>query len=605
MSWLEQLVQTYEESEEIVGKFGLDGMKSVLPPVGHILGDAQIEIVLNGEGELISVEVLPKEKQQTLLPCTLDSASRTSTTAPPHPLHDKLFYIARDCGNFVPRKEKKAKKGKKGEEKASPHERYVALLAAWEQSPYADPKIHAVYRYVTEHDVIGELIAKGILYKDAQGRMMEKWEGKQKEKPPIFKAGSKSPLESVVRCRVELDGDPCPELWKDARLQKKYQQFFQQCFSHMKEGLCYATGKQLLVTDKHGRGIRTTGDTTKLISSNDGDGFTFRGRFAEAGECISLGYETSQKALNTLGWLMREQGYSVGSRAFLAWGRVALPSVFDSTEQFVRRRRQKGSPLPLTMRAWAESFAKALKGYRFAFQRAEKSQVNVMVLDAATKGRLAICYYDEMAGEDFLERIEKWHTVGRWWQRDCDETAKKDKSWYPAYYGIPDPKKLIAACRGEKISDKQLDMEIHRAGRAAADRYGAHGLPARHKAGGVRSPAGVGASSSGTCLLHRMQASQSAKGGIHRGIGQGKDGARVPVRQAARRSGPDGTRDVQAGGAGQSHDECDALHEPLCFAAGIDMDGGADEAPAVPREAGKIRRKGKASDRRDPPYVCG
>ena len=103
MSWLEQLVQTYEESEEIVGKFGLDGMKSVLPPVGHILGDAQIEIVLNGEGELISVEVLPKEKQQTLLPCTLDSASRTSTTAPPHPLHDKLFYIARDCGNFVPR----------------------------------------------------------------------------------------------------------------------------------------------------------------------------------------------------------------------------------------------------------------------------------------------------------------------------------------------------------------------------------------------------------------------------------------------------------------------------------------------------------------------
>lgn len=462
MSWLEQLVQTYEESEEIVGKFGLDGMKSVLPPVGHILGDAQIEIVLNGEGELISVEVLPKEKQQTLLPCTLDSASRTSTTAPPHPLHDKLFYIARDCGNFVPRKEKKAKKGKKGEEKASPHERYVALLAAWEQSPYADPKIHAVYRYVTEHDVIGELIAKGILYKDAQGRMMEKWAGKQKEKPPIFKAGSKSPLESVVRFRVELDGDPCPELWKDARLQKKYQQFFQQCFSHMKEGLCYATGKQLLVTDKHGRGIRTPGDTTKLISSNDGDGFTFRGRFAEAGECISLGYETSQKALNTLGWLMREQGYSVGSRAFLAWGRVALPSVFDSTEQFVRRRRQKGSSLPLTMRAWAESFAKALKGYRFAFQRAEKSQVNVMVLDAATKGRLAICYYDEMAGEDFLERIEKWHTVGRWWQRDCDETAKKDKSWYPAYYGIPDPKKLIAACRGEKISDKQLDMEMHR-----------------------------------------------------------------------------------------------------------------------------------------------
>ena len=60
MSWLEQLVQTYDENERFAGKFGIDGMKSVLPPVGHILGNAQIEIALNGEGELTSVEVLPK-----------------------------------------------------------------------------------------------------------------------------------------------------------------------------------------------------------------------------------------------------------------------------------------------------------------------------------------------------------------------------------------------------------------------------------------------------------------------------------------------------------------------------------------------------------------
>lgn len=461
MSWLEQLVQTYDENERFAGKFGLDGINSVLPPVGHILGNAQIEIALNETGELTNVEVLPKEQQQTLLPCTPDSASRTSTTAPPHPLHDKLPYIARDYEKFVPAKEKAGKK----ETKESPHEKYVALLGAWDRSPYSDTKVHAVYRYITEHDVIGELLDKGILYKDDQGRIMEKWTDKKKEKPPIFKASSESPLKSLVRFRVDLDGDPCPELWKDRELQKKYQLFFQECFSHMEKGLCYATGKQLFVTDKHGREIRHQGDTAKLISSNDEDGLTFRGRFEKAEECISLGYETSQKVLNTLGWLIREQGYSVGSRAFLAWGRLALPSAFDSTERLVRRRRQTSSPLPMTMQAWAESFKEALKGYRFDFRRAEKSQVNVMVLDAATTGRLAICYYDEMAGEDFLERIEKWHTVGRWWQRDCDKAAKdakKGKSWYPAYYGIPSPKKLIAAYRGEKISNSQLDMEMHR-----------------------------------------------------------------------------------------------------------------------------------------------
>ena len=461
MSWLEQLVQTYDENERFAGKFGIDGMKSVLPPVGHILGNAQIEIALNEAGELTNVEVLPKEQQQTLLPCTPDSASRTSTTAPPHPLHDKLLYIARDYEKFVPAKEKAGKK----ETKESPHEKYVALLGAWDRSPYSDTKVHAVYRYITEHDVIGELLDKGILYKDDQGRIMEKWTDKKKEKPPIFKASSESPLKSLVRFRVDLNGDSCPELWKDRELQKKYQLFFQECFSHMEKGLCYATGKQLFVTDKHGRGIRKQGDTAKLISSNDNDGFTFRGRFEKAEECISLGYETSQKALNTLGWLIHEQGYSVGSRVFLAWGRLALPSAFDSTERLVRRRRQTNSPLPMTMQAWAESFEEALKGYRFDFRRAEKSQVNVMVLDAATTGRLAICYYDEMAGEDFLERIEKWHTVGRWRQRDCDKAAKgakKGKSWYPAYYGVPSPKKLIAAYRGEKISNSQLDMEMHR-----------------------------------------------------------------------------------------------------------------------------------------------
>lgn len=460
MSWLEQLVQTYEENAHLAGRFGVDGMKSILAPVGHILGSAQIEITLDGEGELIDVEVLPKEQQQTLLPCTTDSASRSGTDAPPHPLHDKLSYIARDYGRFV-----QEKKSDKKPDKKNPHEQYVDLLGAWLESPYADLKVRAVYRYITEHDVIDDLLTHRILYKDKAGHIIEKWTDKKKEKPPIFKASGQSPLQSVVRFRVDLDGDSCPELWKDMALQQKYQQFFQQCFSGMKKNLCYATGKQLLVTDKHGRGIRTSGDKAKLISANDKDGVTFLGRFDNAQECLLLGYETSQKALNALSWLIQEQGYAAGNRVFLAWGRYALPSAFDSTEKFIRRKREAKAPLPMTMRRWAESFDAALQGYRHAFSRPEQSQVNVMVLDAATTGRLAICYYDEMAGEDFLERIEKWHTIGRWQQRDYDrkaKDAKKRKSWYPPYYGVPSPRKLIAAYRGEKISDKQLAMELHR-----------------------------------------------------------------------------------------------------------------------------------------------
>lgn len=42
MSWMEQLVQTYDENARFAGRDGIDGMKAMLPPVGHIIQNAQI-----------------------------------------------------------------------------------------------------------------------------------------------------------------------------------------------------------------------------------------------------------------------------------------------------------------------------------------------------------------------------------------------------------------------------------------------------------------------------------------------------------------------------------------------------------------------------------
>ena len=78
-------------------------------------------------------------------------------------------------------------------------------------------------------------------------------------------------------------------------------------------------------TAKHNKGIRFPGDGAKLISSNDKEGFTFRGRFDKPAECLSIGYAASQKAMNALRWLIRRQGYLVDkSRVFLAWGRMGV-----------------------------------------------------------------------------------------------------------------------------------------------------------------------------------------------------------------------------------------------------------------------------------------
>ena len=449
MSWMEQLVQTYDENERFAGRDDVDGMRALLPPVGHIVQNAQIEMTLSADGELIQAEVIPKELQSTLIPCTPESASRTNRPSP-HPLHDNLSYVARDYYDF-------AKKPPKGE--TVPYLLYRKLLGTWADSD-TNSKVQAVYRYISSHDVIRDLIEKKVLYQDDTGKLIEKWTDKEAPKPAIFSAVPGDILKAMVRFRVVVDDDDCPELWKDTQLQKSYQEFFHQQFSHMEEQLCYATGKILPATDKHGKGIRFPGDGAKIISSNDMSGFTFRGRFVDSDECLSIGYETSQKAMNALMWLARNQGYTHDGRVFLAWGRCGQtpPPVFDDTARLTRRRRPAGMARPSSLKGWAESLTKALAGYRHAFKQAEMSQVNVMVLDAATKGRLSICYYSEMAGEDFIDRIEKWHSLGCWRQHGYD--SEKDESF--AYFGVPTPKRLVEAWHGVNGGDSQMKLDLER-----------------------------------------------------------------------------------------------------------------------------------------------
>ena len=43
------------------------------------------------------------------------------------------------------------------------------------------------------------------------------------------------------------------------------------------------------------------------------------------------------------------------------------------------------------------------------------SDIVVMGLDAATKGRLSITYYNELYASDFYDRIEEWYQSFRWY----------------------------------------------------------------------------------------------------------------------------------------------------------------------------------------------
>ena len=99
MGWIERCCQTYEKNLDQVGKpsasirFGWDA--PILLPVAHTTQKVNVEISLTANGDFCMARVLQPDEMTTVIPCTEKSCARTSG-AVPHPLVDKLQYIAGD-----------------------------------------------------------------------------------------------------------------------------------------------------------------------------------------------------------------------------------------------------------------------------------------------------------------------------------------------------------------------------------------------------------------------------------------------------------------------------------------------------------------------------
>lgn len=468
MSWMQDLVAAYDENKRFAGKKNGGGFKFLLPPVGHIVQNAQIELTLDENGDFVNAEVIEdKQDQATLIPCTPDSASRTNAPSP-HPLHDNLTYIARDYGEFAPKA------------KGNAHEGYVNLLRKWIAFAPENRKLRAVLTYVENHDPIHDLIEHDIFPVDKNGELLTKWDGDKDKKPRILRVISGDLLKTLVRFCVRLDDDDQPNLWEDKELQESWQNFLLESgflaekqknekgkeVEGLREGLCYVTGEERLLSDKHGKGIRFPGDGAKLISSNDDEGFTFRGRFDKAGECVGISYEASQKAMNALMWLVRNQGYKFEGRVFLAWANQGekIPSAMSNTiDMFqVLNLQSVRENTADTQAQWAEELKKALAGICHKFVLKKNVKVNVMILDAASQGRLSICYYDTMNGTDFIDRLEKWHTLSAWRNHHYDFEQKISRE----YFGVPSSKRILETCMGDKASNSKKCMAFSRIFRA-------------------------------------------------------------------------------------------------------------------------------------------
>ncbi|MFP3511487.1 type I-C CRISPR-associated protein Cas8c/Csd1 [Peribacillus sp. SIMBA_075] len=443
MSWLLNLLETYESNLDRVGVIEkkYNDKEYTLLPISHTTQNAHIEVEITEDGEFHSATVIEKSDANTLIPCTEDSANRAGSKIAPYPLHDKLSYVA---GDFVTY----GGKIKKEEPFAS----YIKQLKEWEQSAYSHPKVKSIYTYLRKKRLIKDLIKEHIVYVDAHNHLIDVWSDKYEPlygaKPPIFSAVNSGQESAFVRFNVRSPDRILKKVWKDQEIFESFIQFYKDLLSE--EDLCFVTGKVAPRTDKHANKIRNAADKAKLISANDTSGFTFRGRFKKSDEVASISYEVSQKAHNALKWLINRQGKIVDQRVFLVWGNeeITIPDTTLDTFSIAPLPIGKKERMSFTHQEFANEVAKALDGYRNNLTSNEN--VNVLILDSATTGRLAVLYYRNMNKELYLDRLKKWHSTCAWLHR----YRKDNNEQYIQFYGAPATKDIAFAAYGPKVNEK-------------------------------------------------------------------------------------------------------------------------------------------------------
>lgn len=471
MNWEGELLDLYDKNSSMAGEINYkeyvkNGKTERVPyfllPLFHTTAAAQIEVTIDEDGNFLDASKVSKEDALTIIPMTEKSGSRTSGKEP-HPLCDNLQYLAGDYGNYVK---------SKSDNTSECYELYISALENWHLSEYTHKKADAIYRYLQKKTLVKDL---------ADVHVLTLKEGLLDDTVKIQNiAQEKAFVRFVVRQGIseEIIEEAC---WKDISLQKS---FIAYCnFSQKEKELDYLTGTMETPSYLHSQKIRSEGDKAKLISSNDTENFTFRGRFASKEQAFSIGSETSQKVHNALKWIIRKQGRHFDSLTFAAWeSNLSDMAEWDADTEAIGSDYKKNlsegtteeddleyaetddvfgddieyedqTPLRSDGNSIAaKQFYEALNGYRNRINNA--SRMILMAFDAATTGRLALAEYKVLDTARYLTNIESWHRQCAWVHTKFKDGKRK------VYIGIPGVKEIADLLYGTD-SDAKKFLTIH------------------------------------------------------------------------------------------------------------------------------------------------
>lgn len=394
MGILQTALETYDNMSHLAG-VPREG-KSTLAPIGFNTTKADVEITIDLDGNFVSA--IPTE-EKIIFPVTEASAGRSSISAKlqPHPLCDKFMYMRPYEESF---------------------RAYTKQLEEWCLSEYGDKRIEAILKYVKKGTIENDIKIKNI--KD----------------------------DSFICWKIvsgDINDSKQDAVWKNSDIIKKYTAYCLKKKAEEGNGFCYITGETEALAKQHLKGVVAKHGNAKIISANakenDKKNFVYRGRFINSTEAATISFEASQKAHNALKWIVENDGVTIGDRTFVIWnprGKELPTPIFSF---FSNETEEKPQPTN-----YKDKLSKVLEGYKQKMELDDKAVI--AVFDAATSGRLAITYYNEIPALDFLERLRFW-----------DETC----AWYSSSYGVSSPslRSIIASAFGiPRGDDETQEIDI-------------------------------------------------------------------------------------------------------------------------------------------------
>lgn len=395
MGWMQKLCDVYD----VVSRVDIpdDSNHPQLVRIGFTKKKISYVVTITANSEFSSVSTLGKDDCECILPTTPEADGRTGSNGEPYPLADNLKY-------FV----------EKADTHDAPLDRYLKNLADWCAQPEAPECLRILLTYLSKRTLLNDMhsnLPKGL--KLHKNESEQDFDGQD--------------AEAMVCFSVEDYTSPEMRLWKRRDVHDSWSAYIARR-KGIEPTLCYATGEILPVLDKHPK----VHNNAKLISSKDsGYPFQYKGRFVADGSAATISAYASDRAHRALQYLLTNQGLSF--RRFglniVAWEVQTGPIPVPLNELGSNRDEDEDEDnimFPDTFEKYSRALCDAARGAGRTAKVFEDcianlvdaderaSSVIIMSMEAATKGRMSIDYYQELPDDLYVDRLTDWYRSCCW-----------------------------------------------------------------------------------------------------------------------------------------------------------------------------------------------